>query len=330
MENREFKAFVTEETAEGEFLSSVKSKKLAELNHGDLTIKVCYSSINYKDALSVKGNKGVTRNYPHTPGIDAVGIVEKSGKSNFSVGDEVIVTGYEFGTNMDGGFAEYAQFPSEWAIRLPQGLSMREAAILGTAGLTTGLSVFYLSEQTKLEDGPVVVSGATGGVGSLAVALLSKLGYEVTAITGKAHAYDFLHSLGAKEIRTREEFGKQTDKMLLHGEWSGGIDTTGGPLLENMLKSARLLATITTCGNVASTSLHLSSYPFIIRGVRLIGITAQNCPARTREIIWNRFAHEWSHPFRTNIAKEISMEEIPDYVDKMLVGKNQGRVIVKM
>ncbi len=330
MENKQFRALVVEEGEDKKFYRSVQTRKIAELPQGDLIVKVKYSSINYKDALSAIGNKGVTKKYPHTPGIDAVGVVEKCESNRFVVGDQVIVTGFDLGTASDGGFAEYIRVPSAWAIKLPSGLSMKEAICFGTAGLTAGLSVYNLLQTVTPDKGPVVVSGATGGVGSLSVSLLAGLNYHVVAITGKEDQKDFLFSLGAKEVKLRGDFSVRTEPYLLPSAWAGGIDTTGGVILENMVKATKLFGAVTTCGNVASAELQLSAYPFILRGVRLIGISSQNTPVNEREIIWNKFASEWKLDSLQQLTKEITLDEVSCYLDKILAGENVGRVIVRM
>ncbi|PLX20475.1 MAG: oxidoreductase, partial [Marinilabiliales bacterium] len=236
MENFEFKAFVIEEK-DGKYIRSIKFRNIDDLPAGDLLVKVHYSSLNYKDALSAIGNKGVTRNYPHTPGIDAVGVVIKSDSHEFTEGEKVIVTSYDLGMDTDGGFGQYIRVPSEWAIKLPEKISMKEAMILGTAGLTAGIMVLRLSELVKPKQGKIAVSGATGGVGSLSVAILAKLGYEVIAITGKEDEKAFLFELGAKEILLRKEIETEESRPLLKGQFAGGIDTVGGAILENIIKS---------------------------------------------------------------------------------------------
>jgi putative YhdH/YhfP family quinone oxidoreductase len=330
MENKKFKALVVEEGPNGVYHRSVQIRSIAELPPGDMVVRVVYSSINYKDALSAIGNKGVTKHYPHTPGIDAVGIVEKCESGIFHTGDKVIVTGFDLGTKVDGGFAEYIRIQSSWAVKLPEGLEMKEAILLGTAGLTAGLSVYNLIRTVSPEDGPVIVSGATGGVGSLSVALLAKLDYKVTAITGKEEQKPFLLSLGAHEVISRTLFSERTPQALLSSQWAGGIDTTGGIILENILKSTKMFAAVTTCGNVASAELELSVYPFILRGIRLIGITSQNTPLEERQVIWNHFASDWKIMEVDNLIKEISLEEISSHINKILAGKNVGRIIVNL
>ncbi|WP_339923911.1 YhdH/YhfP family quinone oxidoreductase [uncultured Cyclobacterium sp.] len=329
MNDKEFKAFVVEEK-DGEFKGSIKTKKIDALPKGDLLIKVSYSSLNYKDALSASGNKGVTRNFPHTPGIDAVGEVAKSENAGFSVGDNVIVTSYDLGMNTAGGFSEYIRVPAEWAVKLPENLSMKEAMIYGTAGLTAGMSVLRLTELVKPEDGKILVSGATGGVGALSVAILSKLGYTVVAITGKEHEKDYLMKLGANEIILRSDFENLDKRPLLKPICAGGIDTVGGTILENIIKSTKPMGVITCCGNVASPDLSLTVFPFILRGITLIGIDSQNYPMRYRGQVWNKLAKDWKPSQLTDTCDEITLEALPEKIALMLKGKLKGRTVVKL
>ena len=266
-----FKAFRIEEI-NGNYQSSIKEIELSTLNNNEVLVKVHYSSLNYKDALSASGNKGVTRNYPHTPGIDAVGIIEKSNSDLFTIGEKVIVTSYDLGMNTDGGFAEYIQVPSDWVVKLPEKMTMKEAMIYGTAGLTAGMSVLRLTELIKPEDGKIAVSGATGGVGALSISILGKLGYSVVAITGKETERDYLINLGAKKVLLRSEVENFDKKPLLKPLFAGAIDTVGGVILENIIKSTDSLGVVTCCGNVASPKLDLTVFPFILRGVTLIEI----------------------------------------------------------
>ncbi|WP_016990524.1 YhdH/YhfP family quinone oxidoreductase [Flavobacterium sp. ACAM 123] len=329
MEQIEFKAFVVTEK-EGTYIREVKSKLVSDLPEGDLLIKVHYSSLNYKDALSASGNKGVTRKYPHTPGIDAVGIVVSSKTKKFKADDKVIVTSYDLGMNTDGGFGQYISVPENWAVKLPENLSMKEAMILGTAGLTAGMSVLRLIEAIKPEDGEIVVSGATGGVGALSVAILKKLGYRVAAITGKETARDYLMNLGAETIIMRNEFESFDNKPLLKPAFAGGIDTVGGVILENILKSTRPMGIITCCGNVASPKIDLTVFPFILRGLSLIGIDSQNYPMKDREQVWNKLAKDWKPDNLDTIATEITLDELSEKIDLMLDGKLKGRTILNM
>jgi putative YhdH/YhfP family quinone oxidoreductase len=293
-------------------------------------VKGHYSSLNYKDALSASGNKGVTRNYPHTPGIDAVGIIEKSNDETLKVGNKVIVTSYDLGMNTAGGFAEYIKAPSKWAVKLPKNMTMKEAMVYGTAGLTAGMSVLRLTELIKPEDGKIVVSGATGGVGSLSVSILSKLGYTVVAITGKETERDYLITLGAKEIILRSEIENFDKKPLLKPLFAGAIDTVGGVLLENIIKSTDSAGVVTCCGNVASPKLDLTVFPFILRGVTLIGIDSQNYPMNYRIKVWELLSDKWKPKQLEDTCYEIKLEGIQQKIALMLQGKLKGRTILKL
>ena len=329
MEQKIFKAFIVEKQG-NKFIRSVKTKSINDLPSGDLLIKVQYSSLNYKDALSAIGNKGVTKNYPHTPGIDAVGIIIQSNTPKFSKGETVIVTSYNLGMDTDGGFGQYIRVPTEWAVKLPEGMSTKEAMIIGTAGLTAGISVLRLTELLKPEHGKIAVSGATGGVGSLSVAILSKLGYKVSAISGKEQEYDFLKNLGASEIILRKEFEKEDARPMLKGQFAGGIDTVGGTILDNMIKYTQINGAVACCGNVASPKLNLTVFPFILRGVSLIGIGSQDYPMPYREIVWNKLAKEWKPDKLMDIYTEISLNELSDKIDLILDGKLKGRTLVNL
>ncbi len=327
--NSTFKAFRVEEK-DGNYNGAVKQMEFSPLAQEEILVKVHYSSLNYKDALSASGNKGVTRSYPHTPGIDAVGIIEKSNDATLKVGEKVIVTSYDLGMNTAGGFAQYIKVPSEWAVKLPDNLSMKEAMIYGTAGLTAGMSVLRLTELIKPEEGKIVVSGATGGVGSLSVSILSKLGYNVTAITGKETERDYLTSLGAKEIILRNEIKELDKKPLLKPLFTGAIDTVGGEILENIIKSTAPVGVVTCCGNVASPKLDLTVFPFILRGITLIGIDSQNCPMKYRSIVWEMLSEKWKPKQLEDNYFEIKLEEVQQKIDLMLEGKLKGRTILKL
>jgi acrylyl-CoA reductase (NADPH) len=329
MKNIQYKALVVEEL-NNKFIQSLQTLSTDNLPAGDVLIRVHYSSLNYKDALSATGNKGVTKTYPHTPGIDAAGIVEHSLDKRIQSGDEVIVTGFDLGMNTSGGLSQYIRVPAEWVVKIPAGLSMKEAMIIGTAGFTAGISVLRLSELVKQEDGKIIVSGATGGVGSVAVTLLTKLGYQTVAITGKESETDFLYLLGAKEIITRTTFLQSDKRPLLSAQYSGAIDTVGGPVLENILKTVKPLGAVTTCGSVASTQLNTTMFPFILRGISLIGISAQNYPTGLRFPLWNKLATEWKPDNLSEIYTEIKLEEVKNMLDRMLEGKLKGRTIVNL
>jgi len=329
MKQEEFTAFVVAEK-DGTFKREIKTRTIKDLPDGDLLIKVHYSSLNYKDALSASGNKGVTRNYPHTPGIDAAGTVESSRTDQFKAGDQVIVTSYDLGMNTDGGFGQYIRVPAEWAVRLPDGLTMKEAMTLGTAGLTAGMSVLRLSETVKPGDGEIIVSGATGGVGSSAISILKNRGYQVAAITGKESETDFLKNLGADTVILRDDFEALANKPLLKPLYAGAIDTVGGGILENIIKSIHPMGVVTCCGNVASPKLEITVFPFILRGVSLIGIDSQNYPMKYREQVWQKLAKDWKPSQLDHTSTEISLEELDDKIDSMLNGKLKGRTVVNL
>jgi len=329
MKDIKYKAFVVEEHV-GKFIQTIKTLSTTDLPAGEVFVRVHYSSINYKDALSATGNKGVTKKYPHTPGIDAAGVVEYSENEQFQVGDEVIVTGYDLGMNTSGGFGQYIRVPADWVVKLPDGLSMKESMIIGTAGFTAGISLLRLSELVKPSDGKIVVSGATGGVGSVALSLLSKLGYQVVVVSGKEPETEFLKNLGASEIITRNEFQRVDSRPMLSAQYAGAIDTVGGPILENILKSLKPLGAVTTCGSVSSTQLNMTVFPFILRGISLIGISAQNYPVLLRKIMWSKFANEWKPDNLLELITEIKLDEISSTINLILEGKLKGRTIINL
>jgi putative YhdH/YhfP family quinone oxidoreductase len=325
-----YRAYQVEEIGENAFLGSVKTLDTNALPAGEVLVRVHYSSLNYKDALSATGNRGVTRQYPHTPGIDAAGVVEHSENENFTAGEQVIVTGYDLGMNTAGGFGQYIRVPAKWVVKLPENLTLKEAMIYGTAGFTAGGLISRMSELVQPADGQIVVSGATGGVGSMAVAILTKMGYSVAAISGKAHEHDFLRQLGAKEIIAREDFLNLDKKPILSARYAGAIDTVGGVILENMLKTLQPLGAVATCGSVAGANLNVSVFPFILRGITLIGISSQNSPMKLRLPIWKKLAQQWKPDFLNEMYTEVSVNQLDENIKLILDGKIKGRVVVKM
>ncbi|MFL2746889.1 MAG: YhdH/YhfP family quinone oxidoreductase [Gammaproteobacteria bacterium] len=324
-----FKAFLTEETEKG-FISNVKERTFEDLPDGDVLIKVAFSSLNYKDALSASGNKGVSRNYPHSPGIDAAGIVEQSSTSDFLKGDEVIVTGFDLGMNTSGGFSEYIRVPKEWIIKKPDNLSLEESMAYGTAGLTAGLCVRkILLSGLKPEDGEVFVTGATGGVGIIAVMLLAKLGFNVVAITGKDDQTDLLLSLGAKEIINRSEFEGEMKSPLAKPRWAGGVDAVGSDILSNLITATHQRAAIACCGMVGGVNLNTSIFPFILRGLSLLGIDSAETLIEVKKEIWNNFASDWKLEKINDQIKDVGLEELSSEIEKILKGKQVGRVRLK-
>ncbi|MGW8286871.1 MAG: YhdH/YhfP family quinone oxidoreductase [Desulfobulbales bacterium] len=331
MQNISYQAMVVEESSAKTFSMQVKSRSIADLPAGELLIRVHYSSLNYKDALSSSGNRGVTRRYPHVPGIDAAGIVVESSNPLFKPDDQVIVSGFDLGMNTPGGFGQYISVPASWALHCPEKLTLRESMIYGTAGFTAAQSVLKLVEfPIKPENGTILVTGATGGVGSIAVALLKKLNYLVWAVSGKPEAEGFLTKLGAEEIITRQQAVDSSGKFLLKEKWAGVIDTVGGQILVTAIKSTAYGGAVTCCGNAASPDLPLSVYPFILRGVSLLGIDSAKCPRNIRKKIWQKLAGEWRITDLESLAVECKLSELPDHIERMLQGRHTGRAIVKL
>jgi len=325
-----FKAMVVSETIEKKFVREITQKALSELPGGELIVEVRYSSLNYKDALSASGNKGVTRKYPHTPGIDAAGVVVDSTTKAFGAGEEVVVMGFDFGMNTSGGFGQYISVPSGWAVKLPQGLSLRDSMGYGTAGLTSALCILRLMAGGLNKDsGEVLVTGATGGVGSVAVAILGKLGFNVVAATGKTDEKEFLTQLGAKAIISREEANDTSGRPLQKGRWAGVVDTVGGNILATALKTAKHGGLVAACGNALSADLNVNVFPFILRGVSLLGVDSVEIPMRARQMAWNKLAGEWSVDL-TRIVTEVSLEGLSAEIDKILKGGVRGRVVVDL
>jgi putative YhdH/YhfP family quinone oxidoreductase len=325
--DQEFRTLVAVEK-DGSFIREIQSRKIGDLPQGEVLIRVHYSSLNYKDALSATGNRGITRHFPHTPGIDASGTVVESWSDRFKPGDPVIVTGYDLGMDTAGGFGQYIRVPAVWVVPLPAGLTLKQSMIYGTAGFTAGLSVYHLSQVVSPSDGEVLVTGATGGVGSLAVALLSKCGYQVEALTGKTDQQDFLTRLGASKILTRDQLPADQGKSLLKGLWAGAVDTVGGQVLSNLVKSIKMQGAVTSCGHVAGQGLDMTVFPFIIRGVSLIGINSQSCPMEKRLMIWEHLSGDWKIPQLDTIYTEIALDELDEYIAMILQGKVTGRILI--
>lgn len=330
MNQQTYRAMVVEETQDNQFDRNIKERSISDLPDGNVLVRVSFSSLNYKDALSATGNRGVTRKYPHTPGIDAAGTVVESQSRAFQAGDDVIVTSYDLGMNTSGGFGRYIRIPADWVVPLPRGLTLKESMIYGTAGFTAGLSLFSLIRTVKPEDGEILVTGATGGVGSISTAILRKLGYQVVAVSGKSDAADFLLDLGAKRVVTREEVSDESQRPLLKSTWSGVIDTVGGNILATAIKSTHPWGTVTTCGMVASPDLPLTVFPFILRGIKLLGIDSQNCPMKHRQKVWKHLAENWKIDRLPNIYQEVSLEELNPLIDTILKGGIKGRTVVNL
>jgi len=325
-----YHAFLVQELPDGSFRRSIEQLSLSELPRRDVLIRVLYSSLNYKDALSSSGNKGVTRRYPHTPGIDASGIVVESNDPSLQPGEEVIVTGYDLGMNTPGGFGEYISVPGEWVVRKPAGLSLEESMILGTAGFTAALAMHHLGRcGQRPEDGAVLVSGASGGVGCLAVHLLARQGFQVIAATGKPEAAELLRELGAHSIISRAETDDTSGKALLKPRWAGAIDTVGGNTLATILKACREHGNVAACGNVASPLLNTTVFPFILNGVNLLGVNSATTPMKLRSELWNKLASTWKPDKLQSIARFIVPAELDAAIREILNGKIAGRVVLR-
>jgi len=327
--DKTFSAITVEEKKNGKFFQSIKERNIDDLPKRDLLIRVKYSSLNYKDSLSYSGNKGVTKIYPHTPGIDAMGIVEFSKTKEFNEGDKVIVTGYDLGMNTPGGFGEYIMVPKEWATLLPDNLGDNESMTLGTAGITAGLCVNALLEKHKIKGQKVVVTGSTGGVGCIVVMLLAKLGAEVTAITGKTNAQDFLLSIGAKEILFRNDYLNSVKKPMSKGTWNMAVDVAGGEMLAGLIASMKYGGTITCCGLVDNPNFTSSVFPFILRGINLVGIDSAEVSINEKAEIWYNFANHWKLDGIQNISKTVDMYGMMNEINTILEGRQIGRIVLK-
>lgn len=324
-----FDALWIEEQPDGSFARSIVRRSTDDLPAGDVLVRVHYSSLNYKDALSASGNRGVTRKYPHTPGIDAAGTVVESAGDAFDPGDEVIVIGYDLGMNTAGGFGGYIRVPAGWVVKRPAGLTLREAMIVGTAGFTAAQCVAALIDHgVTPESGDVLVTGATGGVGSMAVALLAKLGYKVAAATGKRDEVDFLHRLGALAVLDRADVDDQSGKALLRERWAGAVDTVGGNILASAIKATRYGGSVAACGMVASGALDLTVFPFILRGVKLLGIDSVNLPIAERRAMWEQLAGPWKPAMLEQMAREVKLADLVAEIEATLLGQQRGRVVV--
>lgn len=328
--NTKFKAFVVREAESGVFKSAVEERKVDDLPVGDLLIKVSFSSINYKDALSASGNKGVSKNYPHTPGIDAAGIIADSSSTKFKIDDKVVVTGYDLGMNTSGGFAEYIRVPEEWVLKLPSNISLEQSMGIGTAGLTAGMCIKLLEQKNSIIEKEAIVTGASGGVGCLSVYLLSKLGARVTAVTSKNDSHDFLSSIGAKTIINREQMFGQFRHPLSRSRYDIGIDVVGGDVLSGLLTCMKREGTITCCGNVAGADFKTSVFPFILRGNSLIGVDSAERQLSEKEWLWKMFASDWSIDCLDKIYRTVSIDNLESEIEKILKGCQIGRVVVAM
>ena len=322
-----YKAYLIENN-EGKFSGSIKELDVPLLAEGRVLIKVKYSSLNYKDALAASGAKGVVRSYPFVPGVDVAGEIIESASSNFSIGDNVIATGYKMGMAEFGGFGEVVHLPEEWVIKSPENFSDFQAMCFGTAGITAAECVKKIVDKKISNELPIVVSGSTGGVGSVAVGLLSKLGYEVHAITGKPSESNILKSIGATEIISRDEYMSEPIKALDKGIYASGVDTVGGDILAKMISMISNQGVVSCCGNVGGAMFSSSVFPFILRGVQLSGIDSAESPIEVKRELWSLLSDSWSIDLEKQ-TKTVDIANIGPEIDKILKGGQVGRVVIK-
>lgn len=322
-----FKALILTQN-NGKTEHEIRQLSVDELPDGDVLVAVKYSSLNYKDCLAVSGQGKIVHQFPMIPGVDLTGKVIASDSSNFQPGDEVLLTGWGVGERYWGGYTQKARLKSEWLIPLPEGLSGLRAMAIGSAGLTAMLCVMALETQGVTQDqGTVLVTGASGGVGGVAVALLAELGYRVAAVTGSRVDDDYLYRLGAAEILDRIEFERPA-RPLESQRWAGVVDTVGGKVLARLLAEMNYGGTVAATGLTGGSELNMTVMPFILRAVKLVGVEVTTCPVPLRKIAWARLARELPDDLLTQIFKVISLEEIPHFAEKLLAGQIKGRVVV--
>jgi putative YhdH/YhfP family quinone oxidoreductase len=326
-----FRAFVVNKTEEG-FTAGFKELTLAELPQGEVLIKVAYSSVNYKDGLASIPEGRIVRTYPFVPGVDLAGIVAESSDSRFKTGDEVLATSYELGVSHYGGYSEYARVKADWVVPLPDGLTLKEAMALGTAGFTAALAIHQLEKNgLKPQNGPVLVTGASGGVGSIGINILSALGYTVAASTGKSSEHDYLMELGASEILSREETSAESNRPLEKERWAGSLDSVGGSTLAYLIRTTKYGGSIAAFGNTGGPNLNTTVFPFILRAINLLGIESVNCPMELRSNLWRRLASNYKPGHLLDrIGNEVPFEELPQALATILKGGTRGRTIIKI
>jgi putative YhdH/YhfP family quinone oxidoreductase len=326
-----FRCWLVEKDASGKVTGRLAECRREQLPDDQVVIRVVYSALNYKDALAATGHPGVNKVFPHVPGVDAAGVVAASGVYEMVEGDQVLCTGFDMGANRWGGWAEYVAVPHAWVVPLPKGLTLREGIILGTAGLTAGMCVDAIQRHgVEPDQGDVVVSGASGGVGSMAVAILARLGYHVVAVSGKPQAREYLERLGAREILGRQAVDSPADRPLLSARWAGGVDTVGGNLLSTILRATKHSGCVVTCGTVAGARFDATVYPFILRAVTLTGVDAAWCSEQLRHDTWRRLAGPWKPDHLEAMAQFRRLEDLPGEIDRILAGQVIGRVVLEI
>ena len=325
-----FPCLMVRRNAAGEVVYGVEETTVEALPPGEVLIQVACSSLNYKDALACRAHPGVVSTLPHVPGIDCAGRVAESASPEYCPSDPVLVTGYDLGAGRWGGFAQYVRVPAEWVVRLPPDWTPEDAMTHGTAGFTAAQSVLAIEQHgVQPSDGEVIVTGATGGVGSIAVALLAHLGYQVAAVTGKPEHGDLLKQLGAGRLLSREDVDDRSDRPLLGATWAAAVDTVGGSTLVTLLRSLKHRGCVAACGLVGGDQLPMTVYPFILRGATLYGIDSAKCPREPRLDVWHRLAGTWKLDNLAPLRREITLSETPAAVEAMLVGRSFGRILVR-
>ena len=325
-----FKAYRIREV-EKKAVGGFEQMALDDLDRGDLVVRVAYSSVNYKDALAATGAGKIIRRFPCVGGIDLSGTVTESADPRFKRGDAVICTSYDLGVSHDGGYAEYARVPADWAVPIPKGMSLFDAMALGTAGYTAALAIVRMEVNGLAPaNGPVVVSGATGGVGSLAIDMLARLGYSVTALTGKESEAGYLRMLGAKDVLPRKSLDLAKIKPLDRATWAGAVDNLGGEVLAWMASTMMVGGTIAAIGLAASMSLNTTVAPFILRGVSLLGIDSGTTPMPLRREVWRRLASDLRPPHLKEMTRTIPFDDLPKAFDAFIQGAAKGRVVVDL
>ncbi len=326
----QFKALWTKEQEDGSFETSLQELSIEVLGPHEVLVQVLYSSLNYKDALSANGHRGITQHLPHIPGIDAAGIILHDASGQFQAGEQVIITGFDLGMNTHGGLGELIRVPASWIVPLPTNLSLKRAMQIGTAGLTAGMAVLALQQnQISPSSGEILVTGASGGVGMCAIKLLHHLGYEVVALSGKAEMKDVLLNIGASRVIDRLEFMAEKPRTLYPMSFAGGIDTVGGNVLVKLIKSLKFAGSVAVCGMAGGVELPLQVYPFILRGARMLGIYSADAPLEKKKEIWRLYANDWNYEL-DSITEVISLTHAPEKLSMMIEGRTHGRYVVQI
>jgi acrylyl-CoA reductase (NADPH) len=324
-----FRALIVDKAADGSVTRAIETIGEDRLPAADVLVDVAFSTVNYKDGLCLNAKAGLVRSFPHVPGIDFAGTVAESADARYQPGDRVVLTGWRVGEAWWGGYAERARVKADWLVPLPEGLSLRQTMAVGTAGFTAMLAVMALEDHgLSTQDGPVLVTGAAGGVGSVAVALLSRLGYEVAAVTGRPESADYLRRLGARRIVAREELSTPSGKPLEAATWAGCVDAVGGTTLARVLTQMKLRASVAAVGNAGGAELNTTVIPFLLRGVNLLGIDSVMQPFEARRQAWDRLARDLDMDLLESMVQPAALADVPALGDAILTGGVQGRVVV--